>query len=141
MSRRVWGWVLTLLTADAVAFALTVHSQLDYHAGPSGPSVTTLGQVLGWIVSVGLLGAAVLTVLGARQAARYRLDQVSGQRVDDRVVTAAEADVQGDRHTRQRRPTAPERGETIDGQAGEDGDRDQVDDPEDGDVPVAREDR
>jgi uncharacterized membrane protein len=72
MTRRAWAWVAALALADAVAFAVTVHSQATYHPAAGSPSVTTAGRVLGWAISVILLIVVVLTVLGARQAARYR---------------------------------------------------------------------
>jgi uncharacterized membrane protein len=71
VTRRVWRWIAGVALVDAVAFALTVHATADYHPSADGPT-TTLGQVLGWIVSIILLIVIVLIVLGARQAARYR---------------------------------------------------------------------
>jgi heme/copper-type cytochrome/quinol oxidase subunit 3 len=46
-----------LVVADAVAFALTIHTHLTYRSGGAGgaPTVMTLGEMLGWIISVSLL--------------------------------------------------------------------------------------
>ncbi len=49
--------LLVLVVADVIAFALTIHAQLTYSPGPNGPSDTTLGQLMGWILSFGLLAA------------------------------------------------------------------------------------
>ena len=72
LSRRQLRWIAVLGLADILAFALTIHSHLTYHAAPNGPTVMTIGQLLGWIISVALLIIVGLIILGARQAERYR---------------------------------------------------------------------
>jgi hypothetical protein len=62
--------VIGLIAVDAVIWALTVHAQEQFRSVAGGP-VTSLGIVLGWIGSVGLLLAAILVLLAARQAHSY----------------------------------------------------------------------
>jgi hypothetical protein len=71
MTPRAWRWLAVLVTGDAVAWLLTLNAQSSYHSTPGGPS-TTLGIVLGWIISIGLFIAAVLVVLASRQAKAYQ---------------------------------------------------------------------
>jgi hypothetical protein len=61
-----------LVVADAVTFALTIHTHLDYRSGGAGgaPTVMSLGQLLGWIISVGLL--LVLAALVAARVGEWR---------------------------------------------------------------------
>jgi hypothetical protein len=72
LSRRVWRWIAVLAVADVIAFALSIHSQVDYRTAPGSPSTTTLNQVMGWIISFGLLLAIVLIVLAARYDRQMR---------------------------------------------------------------------
>jgi hypothetical protein len=71
VSSKAWRWVVLLGLLDVVAFVLTLHAHAEFHSQPGGP-VTSLGQVLGWIISAGLLIIDVLVILAARQSARYR---------------------------------------------------------------------
>ena len=64
-----------VLIGDALAWLLTLNAQASYHSVPGGPA-TTLGIVLGWIISIGLLIVAVLVVLGSRQAKAYQRQPV-----------------------------------------------------------------
>jgi hypothetical protein len=80
MSMRAWMWVIILAVGDAVVFAFTIHSQIDFHETRTGPSVTDLNDVLGWIISFGLLVVVVLIVLGSRQAARHRSQMPKSER-------------------------------------------------------------
>ena len=74
MTRRAWKWLAALLIGDGLAWAFTLHAQGDYHSVPGGPS-TTLGIVLGWIISIGLFIVALLVVLASRQAKGYQRQQ------------------------------------------------------------------
>lgn len=60
-----------IAVADLVAWLLTIHAQANFHA-PPGEAATTLGIVLGFIISSGLFVAVVLLLLAARQAAKSR---------------------------------------------------------------------
>jgi hypothetical protein len=75
LSTRVKAWALALAVADALSWALTIHAHLTYHRGKNGPSVMPEGQLLGWSLSVLLLIALVLLLLGARADAKYRKDR------------------------------------------------------------------
>jgi hypothetical protein len=66
MTRRAIRWIVALAVADALAFALTIHAHLTYHHAANGPTVMPLGQLLGWIISVGLLLILILVVLESR---------------------------------------------------------------------------
>ncbi len=72
MSSRFLQWCAILGAADVVAFVFTVHAQVTYHPAPGDPSVTTLGQVLGWIISFGLLITLVLMIFVRRYDRRMR---------------------------------------------------------------------
>ena len=71
MTRRAWGWLTAVLIGDALTWLLTLNAQATYRSVPGGPA-TTLGLVLGWIITIGLLIVAVLVVLGSRQAKAYQ---------------------------------------------------------------------
>jgi hypothetical protein len=58
-----------LVVADVIAWLLTVNAQANFHAPPGG-AATTLGIVLGFIISSGLFVAVVLLLLADRQAAK-----------------------------------------------------------------------
>jgi hypothetical protein len=69
---RFVSWLAVLAVADVIAFALTIHAQVTYHPAPGDPSVTTLGQVLGWIISFGLLITIAVMILLRRYDRRMR---------------------------------------------------------------------
>jgi hypothetical protein len=71
---RAWQWFAGLLVGDGVAWLLTLHAQASFRSVAGGPS-TTLGIVLGWMVSIGLFIAGVLVVLGSRQGKAYQRQQ------------------------------------------------------------------
>jgi hypothetical protein len=71
MTRRGWTWVAALAAADVLAWALTLHAQLSFHAPPGG-QVTSLGIVLGWLASVVFAIAIALMLLAGRQATKYQ---------------------------------------------------------------------
>jgi len=71
MTRRGWIWVGVLAAADAIAWALTLHAQVSFHAPPGGP-VTSLGIVLGWLASIVFAIAIALILLAGRQAMKYQ---------------------------------------------------------------------
>ncbi len=81
LSPRVKRWAIALAVADALAWALTIHAHLTFRQRKGGPSVMSEGQLLGWSLSVLLLIALILLLLGARADAKYRRDQ---QRPPDR---------------------------------------------------------
>lgn len=58
--------------ADVVAWLLTVHATVDYHAVGDGPTVLSLGDLLGWIVSIALLLVVVAMIASALSRRRYR---------------------------------------------------------------------
>jgi uncharacterized membrane protein len=60
------------VVADAVALALTIHTHLDFHPTEGGTSVMTLGQLLGWVVSVVLLLIVVTMIAAELRAWRER---------------------------------------------------------------------
>ena len=72
MSRRAVYWLAAVAIADAVVFALTIRAHLRYHPGNGNPSVMSLGEALGWIIGVGLLGVLVSAITVHIRAARTR---------------------------------------------------------------------
>ncbi|HEU5267596.1 MAG TPA: hypothetical protein VFU35_12895, partial [Jatrophihabitans sp.] len=66
MTTRAKYWIVSLAVVDALAFALTIHAHLTWRRQPGGPTVMPLGQLLGWIISVGLLLILILVVLESR---------------------------------------------------------------------------
>jgi hypothetical protein len=72
MSHRVRNWAIALGVADAVCWALTVHAHLTFHHHRKGPSVMSVGQLLGWSFSILLLISLLLLLYAARVDARYR---------------------------------------------------------------------
>lgn len=67
MSRRAIRWVVGLGVLDAVSFALTLHAHLTFHRTPNSPSVMTIGQVLGWLITAVLLVMIALIVKESRR--------------------------------------------------------------------------
>jgi hypothetical protein len=59
MSRRRLRWLAFLLVLGGVDLAATIHAHLHFHRRPGGPEVMSVGQLLGWVTSVGLLAVAV----------------------------------------------------------------------------------
>ena len=55
-------WVVALGVLDALTLALTIHTNVTYHAGANGPTVMPLGAVLGWVIVVLLTGAIAFIV-------------------------------------------------------------------------------
>lgn len=72
MSHRVRNWAIALGAADVLAWVLTIHAHLTFHRHKNGPTVMTVGQLLGWSLSVLLLIALLVLLLAARADARYR---------------------------------------------------------------------
>ena len=72
MSRRAWIIVAILLAADALALGLTIHTHLTWRPSPGGPAAMSLGQVVGWLVSFGLLVVTAFIALAARESAKNR---------------------------------------------------------------------
>jgi hypothetical protein len=66
VTRRAIKWIIGLAVADALAFALTIHAHLTFRHASNGPTVMPLGQLIGWILSVGLLLILILVVLESR---------------------------------------------------------------------------
>lgn len=64
MSTRAWRWFVIFLVAAAVDLALSIHAHLTFHATKGGPSVMTVGQLLGWASTVALLAAATCIAIG-----------------------------------------------------------------------------
>lgn len=63
--------IAVLIVADVIAWLLTINAQSNFHA-PPGEAATTLGIVLGFIISIGLFLATVILLLAARQAKKYQ---------------------------------------------------------------------
>ncbi len=67
MSRRAVQWIVGLGVLDIVVFALTLHAHLTFHRTPNSPTVMTVGQVLGWLITGVLLVAIALIVKESRR--------------------------------------------------------------------------
>lgn len=72
MPRRAGILLAVFVIADAVALVLTIRTHLDYHPSDGGPTVMTLGQLLGWLVSVVLLVIVVTMIAAQLRAWRER---------------------------------------------------------------------
>ena len=72
MSRRTLRVITGLALLDILCFALTVHAHLNYHRSHGGPTVMPLSQLLGWIISVGLLFVIAVVIFAVAQAERMR---------------------------------------------------------------------
>ena len=72
LSARAINWIAVLGAADILAWILTIHAHATYRrTTASAPSVMPLGQLLGWIISIGLLILIVMILLGSRQQSRW----------------------------------------------------------------------
>ncbi len=74
VSPKTVRWLVLLAVADVIVVALTVRAQANFHSVPGGP-VTSMGNVLGWIISVGLFVVFILVAVGAWRASRYPRDR------------------------------------------------------------------
>ncbi len=70
MTRTAWTWAGGFGLAGLVDLGLTVHAHDTWHAQAGGPSVMTLGQLLGFVSSVVLLVAAVLILISGIRGQR-----------------------------------------------------------------------
>ena len=64
MSKHLSRWIAALVLLAVVDWALTVHAHLTYHHHAGGPTIMPLGQLLGWITSIGLVIIIVLLLMG-----------------------------------------------------------------------------
>ena len=80
MSRR-WAWIGALAVLDALVFALTLHATADFHPGHGAAqtSVMTLGQAMGWFISV-VLFVVLILALGSAVRAQRRASRAAGRR-------------------------------------------------------------
>jgi uncharacterized membrane protein len=72
MTRRHLGWLIAVGVLAAVDLGLTIHAHETWKQSPNGPSTASLGQVLGWVTSVGLIVVFVLLAIGARRSVKRR---------------------------------------------------------------------
>jgi hypothetical protein len=65
-------WIGVLAAVDALVLALTIHADVDFRPGNGAgqTSVTSVGQVLGWLVGVVLFVVLVIAVIAAIRARR-----------------------------------------------------------------------
>jgi uncharacterized membrane protein len=71
MSPRARNWIIALAVADAICFALTVHAHLSFHHARGGPTVMSVGQLLGWAISALLLIAIGVVLVAVHLEKRY----------------------------------------------------------------------
>lgn len=67
MSRRAVQWVVGLGVLDVLTFVLTLHANLTFHRTQTSPSVMTIGQALGWIITGVLLVMILLIIKESRR--------------------------------------------------------------------------
>jgi uncharacterized membrane protein len=72
MTRKMWLWVTGVAVLAAIDLAATIHAHATWKRSSTGPSVTSLGQVLGFVTSFGLLVLLVLLIVGGVRSARRR---------------------------------------------------------------------
>jgi hypothetical protein len=72
MTQRTKTWLAVLGIADLLAWILTLRAHFDFHHSHNGPTVMTIGQLLGWFVSVVLLVLIAVILLETRRARRRR---------------------------------------------------------------------
>ena len=76
MSKHLSRWIAVLALLAIVDWALTIHAHLTYHHHPGGPTIMPLGQLLGWVTSIGLV-VVIMVLLIARQRQRtWRYDEI-----------------------------------------------------------------
>jgi hypothetical protein len=69
-AQRTRTWLAVLVAADLLAWILTLRAHFDFHHSRNGPSVMTIGQLLGWFFSVVLLVLIVVVLLEGRRGRR-----------------------------------------------------------------------
>jgi hypothetical protein len=72
MSSRAWRWLAFLVPLMALDLGLTIHAHVTFRHSRTGPTVMSVGQLLGWASSVVLLCIILIVVIGGRKAARRR---------------------------------------------------------------------
>ncbi len=73
MTRTMWRWTVALTILFAADLAASVHAYLTWHKSPNGPTVMTLGQLLGFASSATLLVVILMIVgTGIRDSLRRR---------------------------------------------------------------------
>ena len=76
MNPRLVRWAAALVVLGALDLVATIHAHLSFHHTPGGPTVMSLGQLLGWASSAMVLiaGIALVSTL-IRDARRMRQQQ------------------------------------------------------------------
>ena len=72
MTRRHVGWLIAVAVLAAVDLGLTIHAHATWKRSANGPSSASIGQVLGWVTSAGLIVVFVLLAIGARRSVKRR---------------------------------------------------------------------
>jgi hypothetical protein len=73
---RATRWIVATAVADAIMLGLTLHAQATFRTTPNGQS-TSIGIVLGWIVTISLFLALAMMLVGARRSRQDRLAVLS----------------------------------------------------------------
>jgi len=76
MSKHLSRWIAALALLAIVDWALTVHAHLTYHHHPGGPTIMPLGQLLGWVTSVGLVVVIVILLIARYRQHTWRYDEI-----------------------------------------------------------------
>ncbi|UQX88617.1 hypothetical protein M6D93_01120 [Jatrophihabitans telluris] len=74
--RTIWKWAATVTVLAVADLLLTIHAHESFRHHANGPSVMSIGQLLGWATTVVLFVIAVLIALGARNAKRRNADRI-----------------------------------------------------------------
>jgi hypothetical protein len=72
VTRRRWTWLVATFVVGAIDLAATINTSVHWHATLGGPSVITLGQLLGWVTSIALLVIAALIAISGRREQQRR---------------------------------------------------------------------
>jgi len=76
MSKHLSRWIAALVLLAIVDWALTIHAHLTYHHHPGGPTIMPLGQLLGWVTSIGLVAVIVILLIARHRQRTWRYDEI-----------------------------------------------------------------
>ena len=76
MSKHLSRWIAVLVLLAVVDWALTIHAHLTYRHHSGGPTIMPLGQLLGWITSIGLVIIIALLLIARHRQHTWRYDEI-----------------------------------------------------------------
>ena len=80
MTPRMWKWTGALLAIGVLLLVLAWHARATWHQPANSVQVMTLGQLLGFLVSAALIGAAAVILVSGMRRDRARRRAVRAHR-------------------------------------------------------------